>query len=635
MIIAYAGLAKSTAKVADPKTQGFINQTPGVGRIPYTGGELSFPVGEPLMGVFTATLATVNGPVVVKFPLAPGSVKPGFVNFGPAGTASTFGPVTGTSYMSPNSTFFYANLTPVAPALASNRGFIFGGQPVPSTSPLLTTAPGQPQLYTFALQQDAALQSPIPFITQSTGGNIANPSVSPLYVVAPGQSVFGSFNAKTNPNVTAPHTLQASLAINGAGASQSSALVVQTGAFFTSSDNGAVVADGVIRGSYLANGTSPPVQIRSGAATVPNGNGGNIFGTGTGSLPISGFVLDQNQYNTSDNFVPNKTAVQTPLGGTSSNYAFNQPATPTVTPSTQFGVRTPGTTTYSGSFGGIMYPVVGGKLASPYAATGTTSVTTDATNNRVAATFTGADAFNAKGATLAVQFGSITGNGRSRSAFVDNARYAALENPVTPSQVNGVNIRLNGDPTQASQIALVSSGVVSNNLLPSGGLCAQCQFLQWGYWTGTLDTPNAAETAVVRQDAAHINTWVAGIPSITLPATGTGSFSGNALGSVVNGGASYLAAGQFTNTYNFGTHTGAFAINNFDTRSFKGTVTGVGAGYSGALTGPAGFGGSANGTFFGNIPGNPATETGGNFALKGPAYLASGVFAGIRGGLVP
>ena len=98
---------------------------------------------------------------------------------------------------------------------------------------------------------------------------------------------------------------------------------------------------------------------------------------------------------------------------------------------------------------------------------------------------------------------------------------------------------------------------------------------------------------------------------------------------MVNSGASYLASGGFTNTYNFGNHTGAFTISNFDGKTVSGTVNGLGAGYSGALSG-SGLTGSANGSFFGNLPGNPATETGGNFALHGPAYLASGIFAGHR-----
>jgi hypothetical protein len=618
VVISYAGLFKDTPGSGTATTQGFINQGPN-NRIAYTGGTLTYPAGQPANGVFAAML----GPASIQFPLAPGSTSPGFVNFGPAGTASPFGPFTGTSYMAPDSTFFYANLTPTSPSIQQERGFIFGGQPVPSNAGFLTTAPGTPQLYTYTLQQDAALQSPVPFITQSTGGNIPNPRISPYYVVAPAQSPFGAFNSTTNPNVTGTRSLQASLAINGAGATQSSALVVQTGSFFTSTDTGTVAGDGVVRGSFAANGTTAPVRIGSGAATVPDGNGNNIFGTGIGSLPIGGFVLDQNQYNTNQNFVPNQVANQVPLGATASTYAFNQPATPTA--STGFGTRT--TQTATGYFGGVVYPVVGGSVGSPYAVSGTTSVQTNATNNRVGATFAGSDPFGTN--TLTVQFGGFTGTSRSRSAFVDDARYAALENPDTASQVNGVNIQLNGDPTQASRVAMVTSGTVPMNTLLPNGLCSSCQFLQWGYWTGALNTPNAAGTGVVRQDVAHINTWVAGVPSITLPASGVGTFSGNALGSVVNGGASYLASGGFTNIYNFGNHTGAFTISNFDGKTVSGTVNGLAAGYSGSLSG-SGLTGSANGSFFGNIPGNPATETGGNFALRGPSYLASGIFAGHR-----
>jgi hypothetical protein len=291
VVISYAGLFKDTPGSGTATTQGFINQGPN-NRIAYTGGTLTYPAGQPANGVFAAML----GPASIQFPLAPGSTSPGFVNFGPAGTASPFGPFTGTSYMAPDSTFFYANLTPTSPSIQQERGFIFGGQPVPSNAGFLTTAPGTPQLYTYTLQQDAALQSPVPFITQSTGGNIPNPRISPYYVVAPAQSPFGAFNSTTNPNVTGTRSLQASLAINGAGATQSSALVVQTGSFFTSTDTGTVAGDGVVRGSFAANGTTAPVRIGSGAATVPDGNGNNIFGTGIGSLPIGGFVLDQNQY---------------------------------------------------------------------------------------------------------------------------------------------------------------------------------------------------------------------------------------------------------------------------------------------------------------------------------------------------
>jgi hypothetical protein len=620
VVITYAGLFKDTPGNGTATTQGFINQGPN-NRIPYTGGTLTYPAGQPANGVFAATLAAGS----IQFPLAPGSTSPGFVNFGPAGTASPFGQFTGTSYMAPDSTFFYANLTPTNPALQQERGFIFGGQPV-NQSFYAPTANNR--FFAFNLQPDAALNSPIPFVTNSSGGNVANPSVSPIYAVAPPNTQFGAFNANTNPNVNSPHYLQASLGISGQGASQSSVLVVSTGSFFTSTASGTVVANGPVRGTYLPGGTSVPVRTTAGAATVPDGLGNNLFGGNT----INGFVLDQNTYSTTDNPVQ-QVADSAPLGRATTTYAFNQPAVATSVPSTITGVsRT--TQTLSGSFGGIMYPntVATGQLGSPYPVTGNATVSTNATNNRVAVTLTGSDPLTSATSginSLVVKFGSVTGNGFARSAFINDNVFAAAEDPVTPSQINGTSLpTFSSGSNLYSRAALVSSGTVSNPLLPNG-LCQQCQFLQWGYWTAVLDTPNAAGTAALRLDAAHINTWVAGVPSITLPAAGVGIFSGNAIGSVVNGGASYLASGGFTNRYDFGNHTGMFAISNFDGKTVSGTVNGIGAGYSGALSG-SGLTGSANGSFFGNLPGNPATETGGNFALRGPAYLASGIFAGHR-----
>jgi hypothetical protein len=125
VVISYAGLFKDTPRSGTATTQGFINQGSS-NRITYTGGTLTYPAGEPANGIFAAAL----GPASIQFPLAPGSTSPGFVNFGPADTASPLGPFTGTSYMAPDSTFFYANLTPTSSSMQQERGFIFGGQPV-------------------------------------------------------------------------------------------------------------------------------------------------------------------------------------------------------------------------------------------------------------------------------------------------------------------------------------------------------------------------------------------------------------------------------------------------------------------------------------------------------------------------
>ncbi len=451
--------------------------------------------------------------MTVTFPLAPGFARPGFVSVGPAGTSFTYGSgpgqvsgtIVGTSYMSPDSTFSYINasLIPSDPTIPTQTAFLFGGQAVPANSQLLTQPPGTAKLYTFTLQQDAALQSPIPFVTQTTGGNIPGAYASPYYAVGPAQSPFGAYNAVSKPTETGTHTLQASLGISGQGSSQTSALVVQTGSFFTANGSNTVAGSGVIRGSYQQDATTPPVRIGSGAATVPDGSNpsNNIFGTGTGSLPIAGFTLDQNQY-MNQTYVPNQVAVQVPFGGTTANYAFNQPAT-AVSSGFLFSNRdnhlqgmSPPNDPLQGYFAGTMSsrdtvtPPGPNPAPGPYAVTGTATVQTNATNNRAAATFAGGDPFGST--TLTVQFGSVTGQGtnKSRSTFVDNNRFAGLESPDTPSQVDHVDIQLNGDPTQAAKVGMVTSGTVpSNSLLPAGGLCSSCQFLQWGYWTGTLNTP--------------------------------------------------------------------------------------------------------------------------------------------------
>ena len=227
-------------------------------------------------------------------------------------------------------------------------------------------------------------------------------------------------------------------------------------------------------------------------------------------------------------------------------------------------------------------------------------------------------------------FGSVGTSSTGTSTFIDDKNFAAVESANQISSVTpNAAAQQNAGPSQ-SRLAMVTSGTVPVNSLLPNGLCQQCQFLQWGYWTGVIDTLNAAGTAVVRQDLAHINTWIAGIPAVNIPTTGVGTFTGNALGSVFNNGASYLASGGFTNSYNFGTQTGTVAISNFDGRNFAGTVQAIGNGlYQGSLSGSA-LTGQAIGQFYG--PGAP--ETGGMFGVHSPAgvptYLASGIFAGRR-----
>ncbi|HEV2302607.1 MAG TPA: FecR family protein [Stellaceae bacterium] len=554
---------------------------------PYSGGTLTD-------GVFTVAI----GSGMVQIPLAAG-----FQSFGPAGTESPLGRVTGTSFLALDGSFFYADLTPVGQP--SEREFIYGGQPVNAGFYAPT---GAPRFFAFNLAPDGALQSVIPFLRQQTGGLLADPVVSPLFISAPANASFAGPIFDTGAPFA--RSLQASLAINGQGAGQSSVIVLFVGNPLATSPQPSL--QGQIAGSFLASGTSLPVGISSFASTPQDGNGVSFYG---GSA-LSGFVL------------AGTAGEQTAGSGPITSYNFEEPANAVSLPA---GVGASQTSqTLSGFFGGIMTRESGSPLS--YAVTGTSSITTDATNLRVGATFAGADPFTGESSgvrSLALQFGGLTGGTALGQAYIDDNLFAALQNPSVASQVNG------NDANGSSIWMLTSDVVPSAALLPNGVSFCQCQFLKWGYWGGALSSPEGETTRI---DAAHINTWVAGSQPTsvgdiaTLQGSNvTGTYTGALVGTVNNNGAQYLAAGGLNATYHFATQTGNFQVVNFDGHSFAAAIPAgnlSGSSYSfGFNTGA--FAGNVNGGFFGPL----AAETGGNFAfhaLAGSPYLAAGIYTAKR-----
>src|SRR5712691_3798682 len=209
----------------------------------------------------------------------------------------------------------------------------------------------------------------------------------------------------------------------------------------------------------------------------------------------------------------------------------------------------------------------------------------------------------------------------------------------TPQQINGQQLVVGGDPSQASQLHLVNSptAALPTALLRSGVSFCQCQYLQWGYRGGDRLTGNSSNDLISPIDHGPITFWVVGVAtpvgdlSTLASQSATGTYTGHAIGSVLNNGSSYVAAGGFNGTYNFGPQTGTLTISNFDGKSFGTGTTPVklplgGANYTYniAQTGVAG-------TINGSLYGPKAVETGGNFAVHttlGPTYIASGIFAG-------
>jgi hypothetical protein len=275
----------------------------------------------------------------------------------------------------------------------------------------------------------------------------------------------------------------------------------------------------------------------------------------------------------------------------------------------------------------------------PYILSGSASVSTNAGNMQVAANLSGTDPFTPgtsgiKAVTLG--FGSTqTGATNARIAFVNDNLFAALENPGSPSTVNGVTVPVN-DANSGSNIYLVTQAAAPPSALLPNGLCS-CQYLQWGYWGGELDTP-AAPGSLARIDVGHVNSWVAGLPTpaadlVDLQKNNvTGTYTGGLFGSVFNNGAQYLASGGLQATYNFATQMGAFHVINYDGLSFaatgKNTLTG--SNYKFGVNNVPGLAGSVSGSFYGPM----AAETGGNFAFSktvGSPYFTSAIFAAKRG----
>jgi hypothetical protein len=391
----------------------------------------------------------------------------------------------------------------------------------------------------------------------------------------------------------------------------------------------------------MLSANSSPVHIGSGLSTVPDAGGNNLFGGNT----LDGFVLDQNAYGFNGGSLTLQLASAAQFGATTAGYGFNQPALATAVPAS-VSSATRQNLNETGFIGGLMtFTSNVSTPGNPYALFGSSSVITTANNFRSQATFVGTDPFTSSQSsinTLVLNFGAAPQNAAgidaSRGTYINNNIYAATDSPINQSQINGNNVALpqnNSTSTPSPSIAMVTSGTVPNainSILPPGVTPCNCQYTQWGYWTGQVPSTTSQGLGVNRTDRAFINTWVAGMPTVTMPTSGIGTYAGAAVGTVFNNGNAYLAAGGFSHTYNFGNNSGTLTISNFDGVNYSANVSGASNVYAGALIG-SGAGTNRSGVVAGTFFGPNAAETGGGFAIQaasGPRYIASGVFTGAR-----
>ena len=208
------------------------------------------------------------------------------------------------------------------------------------------------------------------------------------------------------------------------------------------------------------------------------------------------------------------------------------------------------------------------------------------------------------------------------------------------SSVNGDQLNKNRSGTNDRSNLTFVTGTTANvaSFFPGVSFC-QCEFTRWGLWSAdTFRTDVTGQNGF--SDRTGIGTWVAGRAAniADVPTSGTATYNGHVLASISqNGGNSYLAASNFSNTINFGTRTGAVSIPSLDGSTYNGTVnlrttdprlfgtvtpiTGVG--------GPQGRQATIDGSLFRGTT-SPIGEIGGRVLLTGPGYVGAGSFAAQR-----
>ena len=171
--------------------------------------------------------------------------------------------------------------------------------------------------------------------------------------------------------------------------------------------------------------------------------------------------------------------------------------------------------------------------------------------------------------------------------------------------------------------------------LPNGQPIPNYQYLQWGFLFG-----DTAGTAGTNLEHLNLGTWIAGRPADPnqIPATGSASYTGHAIGNVASGGALYTAVGSYDNTWNFAQRAGTVNLN-FDGAQYSGTTQlGTGVAFTGSVGAPsANRTGSLVGGFVqapaGSPVATPPPAVAGRFVIQetgGSPYRASGTFGAER-----
>ena len=598
------------ASITDQPYSSFDNVSLAAPRDPANNKALAAK-GTVLNGV--ATIKSADGSTTIEVPWRPGQ-------------AFTVGSVTG--MVSPNQDFFaYIYTDPVS----QKRFGVFGGVP--------TTTAGIPKsgLATHTLKSVGGVAEKLPFADPTIRGNAdlqAAATTSPLYsAYAQTLGIPVPPFALSNERAT---SLQVTVSIDGQGAAQKSYTGAYIGTYFAdyTTAPGSVMNAGGYAGSYRLNSGEQIGRLTSSMTTADTGQGNAIYGP-KGEYMV--FTPDNARTNGGSTVRTEQAALNQPYTNlTGSGYYPVTVAekTPSIAVAPDLGEKRT-TQTMNGYVGGVIEArqvdgtfstrVINANEVSPT----NVSIATDAATNRAQGAIKLTD-FGPTNVIATFEMGSLTGGNLASSAFIDDRRYGMRDRTDDPSRFSKVTTSLGTDVEINARTFLTSynTAPLKDNLLPGGVTPCECAFMSWGWWSGDVRYDNSGFRQGQR-DRLNLATYVVGNLTnvVQLPNTGTATYNGHAVGNVVNGANSYVAAGTYSNAWNFGTQRGQVEIRNFDGATYTGT-TALRAGtvnFTGPLAG-AGRTGTLSGSFYSG-PTSPVAGQGGSFSVSGAGYTAGGTFA--------
>ena len=552
-------------------------------------------------------LTSSSGPTF-DLPWAPGSV------FAVTDGTSSLGPVAGSGFVSPNSDFYFYDLEETANA--NNRIALFGGDLTP-VSGLPTSGLGAHQVVPIPgrvafLPDEAAA---VPVIAGATPGLILHAWSPVLDTTAAGSSTQRSV------------WMQSTVNISGQGGAQSSFMQINIGTYFTDETKGGNLYTGGGSHSFLRpSAVSHTTRYTSALSSAETETGTAIYGP-AGEYAV---LVPERTFTT-----PGPATTRTPEAGfeqpfnniPGSDYYYATPIAPATLPAGVGDQRS--TRTMYGYAAALVDSRSSGGVFSTYSLLNTAPegvmISTEAASNRASGIFALFDPDN-PGTNHDLRWGDLTGASRSTSAFIDDMNFAMRQSFNTGSTYNGGNALV-------ARIDMTAAGYSpDSDWLPVGVSFCTCQYLSWGYWQGDIRYDVGPRTG--ERDRVHLGTWVAGeLPDVAdLPLTGTATYSGHMIGNVENNFNKYVAAGSFTNQWDFSDREGNFNAS-FDGANYQGTMTGSPANVN--FSGPIGDTndlsrtGNVNGSFF-RSPSDAAAYQAGSFNIGGPNYKATGTFAGQR-----